>query len=77
MLGIFGFGGPWELVLILVVVLLLFGHRIPGMARSLGSGIVEFKKGLKSGDDAPEQLTNSKVDGKESVTSTSSEKAQI
>jgi TatA/E family protein of Tat protein translocase len=31
------------------VVLLLFGHRLPGMARSLGSGITEFKKGLKEG----------------------------
>ena len=39
----------WEIVAILVVVLLLFGHRLPGMARSLGSGITEFKHGLKDG----------------------------
>lgn len=39
----------WEIVAILVVVLLLFGHRLPGMARSLGSGITEFKRGLKDG----------------------------
>jgi TatA/E family protein of Tat protein translocase len=31
------------------VVLLLFGSRLPTMARSLGSGITEFKKGLKEG----------------------------
>jgi TatA/E family protein of Tat protein translocase len=42
----FGFG-PWEMWVILLIALLLFGHRIPGMARSLGSGIVEFKRGLK------------------------------
>lgn len=48
MLGL-AFGG-YEWIIILVVALLLFGHRIPGMARSLGSGIVEFKKGLKGGD---------------------------
>jgi len=36
---------------ILLIALLLFGHRIPGMARSLGSGIVEFKRGLKGGPD--------------------------
>jgi TatA/E family protein of Tat protein translocase len=36
---------------ILIIALLLFGHRIPGMARSLGSGITEFKKGLKDGSD--------------------------
>ena len=47
----FGFTlGGYEWVIVLVVALLLFGHRIPSMARSLGSGIVEFKKGLKSGD---------------------------
>lgn len=46
----FGFSGP-ELWVVLVVALLLFGHRIPGMARSLGAGIVEFKKGLKSGEE--------------------------
>jgi sec-independent protein translocase protein TatA len=39
----------WEWIAILVVVLLLFGHRLPGMARSLGSGITEFKRGLKDG----------------------------
>jgi hypothetical protein len=33
-----------------LIALLLFGHRIPGLARSLGTGIVEFKKGLRSGD---------------------------
>ncbi len=42
--------GTWEIVAILVVVLLLFGHRLPGMARSLGSGITEFKRGLKDGN---------------------------
>ena len=40
----------WEIVAVLVVVLLLFGHRLPGMARSLGSGITEFKRCLKDGN---------------------------
>ncbi len=44
------FGGPWEIVIIAGIVLLFFGNRIPGMARSLGSGIVEFRKGLKGED---------------------------
>ncbi len=46
----FGIPGGWEWIVILVVVLLLFGHRLPGMARSLGSGITEFKRGLKDGN---------------------------
>ncbi|MFO1052135.1 MAG: twin-arginine translocase TatA/TatE family subunit [Planctomycetota bacterium] len=44
--------GGWELWVILAVIVLLFGNRIPGIARSLGSGIVEFKKGLRGEDDA-------------------------
>ena len=47
----FGFPGGPELWIILAIFLLLFGHRIPGMARSMGSGIVEFKKGLKGSPD--------------------------
>ncbi|MFN3245019.1 MAG: twin-arginine translocase TatA/TatE family subunit [Planctomycetota bacterium] len=47
----FGIPGGWEWIIILAVVLVLFGHRIPGMARSLGSGITEFKRGLKDGDE--------------------------
>jgi sec-independent protein translocase protein TatA len=45
----FGFN-HWELIVVLVVVLVLFGNRIPGMMRSLGSGITEFKRGLKDGN---------------------------
>ena len=41
-----GFGGNWEWLIILLIVLLLFGRRLPGVARSLGQGISSFKKGL-------------------------------
>jgi TatA/E family protein of Tat protein translocase len=50
----------WEIVAILVVVLLLFGHRLPGMARSLGSGITEFKRGLKDGQKGDSALPGPK-----------------
>ena len=36
-----------ELMIVCVVVLLLFGKRLPGVMRSLGRSIVEFKKGIK------------------------------
>jgi sec-independent protein translocase protein TatA len=39
-------GGP-ELIALSIVVLLLFGTRLPSVMRSLGVGITEFKKGLK------------------------------
>ncbi len=40
--------GPWELLIILVIVLLIFGGRkIPEIARGLGEGIRSFKDSLK------------------------------
>lgn len=46
---------PFELLVILIVALLLFGKRLPDVARSLGKGMVEFKKGLKGVEDDIEQ----------------------
>jgi len=53
----FGMPGGLELLIILVIVLLLFGRKIPGLARSLGSGITEFKKGLREGEDEARKLS--------------------
>jgi sec-independent protein translocase protein TatA len=43
--------GPAELLVIGVVALLLFGRRLPEVARSLGRSITSFKKGLKDVED--------------------------
>jgi sec-independent protein translocase protein TatA len=48
--------GYQELLLILLIVLILFGaQRLPDLARSLGSSVKEFKKGVNeiSKDDTP------------------------
>jgi sec-independent protein translocase protein TatA len=42
----FGFSG-WEIIVVLLVIVLLFGNRLPGLMRSLGQGVVEFKKGVR------------------------------
>jgi len=42
--------GPTQLVIVLLVVLILFGNRLPSVMRSLGEGITEFKKGIKGND---------------------------
>lgn len=47
-----GVPGGWELIIILVIVVLLFGvGRISKIAGELGSGIRAFKDGLQSGDE--------------------------
>jgi len=44
--------GPTEIVLILLIVLLLFGGRkIPELMKGLGKGIREFKDGMKEGEE--------------------------
>ncbi len=46
----FGQPGPTELLIILAIVLLLFGaKKLPGLSRSLGKSLSEFKKGREEG----------------------------
>ena len=48
--------GYQELLLILVIVLILFGaQRLPDLAKSLGSSVKEFKKGVNEGDKATDE----------------------
>ena len=47
--------GPTELIIVLVIVLLIFGpKRLPGLGRSLGSGMREFKDSITGKDDGRE-----------------------
>ncbi|MBV54799.1 MAG: twin-arginine translocase TatA/TatE family subunit [Candidatus Marinimicrobia bacterium] len=49
---LFVFPGGWELVVIVLVILLLFGaKRLPELARGLGKGIREFKGAVKDVED--------------------------
>ena len=43
--------GTTELLIIGFIVLILFGSRLPGVMRSLGQGVVEFKKGVQGIED--------------------------
>jgi sec-independent protein translocase protein TatA len=55
----FGMPGPMELVIVMGVMLLLFGHRLPSVMRSLGRGVVEFKKGVQGVEDEFEEASRS------------------
>ena len=60
--------GPWEILLILVVVLILFGaKRLPELARGLGLGINEFR-------DAVDSSKKEIIDGLEAESETNREK---
>jgi sec-independent protein translocase protein TatA len=39
--------GPQQLLIVLVIVLILFGSRIPEVMKGLGTGLREFKKGIR------------------------------
>lgn len=61
MLGFINLSGP-HILIILVVMLLLFGNRLPEVARSIGRAFNEFKRGLRDvqddvNTDMPDQPT--------------------
>ncbi len=61
LLIILGIPGPWQIVLIVLVVLLLFGGRkIPELMRGLGQGMKEFKKATS--DDKDEAESENEID---------------
>jgi sec-independent protein translocase protein TatA len=52
--------GSGELMILFVIALLLFGKRLPEVARSLGKGMMEFKKGLYDIQDEVSSTANSR-----------------
>ena len=61
-MGIGSFGGT-ELIIALVIILLLFGaKRIPELAKGLGSGVREFRRGQRGEDEVEEKSDQEKKD---------------
>ena len=57
-LAVFQSIGPTELIIVLVIVLVIFGpKRLPGLGRSLGSGMREFRDSVtgKGSDRDPDE----------------------
>ena len=47
-----GWLGPWEILIVVVIILLVFGGRlIPRLGSSLGRSLLGLKKGLKEGEE--------------------------
>jgi sec-independent protein translocase protein TatA len=61
--------GPWQIVIIAVVILVLFGaSRLGEMGKGLGEGIRNFKKGI-SDDGEPKELDEAPVKAEATVES--------
>lgn len=65
--GVFWNLGAPELLIFAFVMVLLFGHRLPSVMRSLGRGVVEFKKGVKGIEDELEDNGDSSTKRVEQV----------
>ena len=49
--------GPWQILLIVLAILLLFGgKKIPELMKGLGGGIKEFKKASREDDDSQKEI---------------------
>ena len=58
-----GLVGPWQIVLVVIIVLLLFGgKKIPELMRGLGSGIKEFKDASAEDKNKEDKNLESKKD---------------
>lgn len=64
LLAVFGIGQT-ELIILCVIILILFGHRLPSVMFSLGKGIKDFKHGLHTTDDEPEEKPEVKSSSKQ------------
>ncbi len=60
LIAYFAMPGPFEMLIIAVIVLLLFGNRLPTAMRSLGRGVVEFKKGIQGIEEEIDQASAKK-----------------
>ena len=57
--------GPWQIVIIALVVLLLFGAtRLGDIGKGLGEGIRNFKKGISEDEDEADKADNKQLVGK-------------
>jgi len=63
--------GPVDLLIIGVIAVLLFGKRLPEVGRSVGKGILEFKKGLRGIEEELHKATYVSVESSPSHSSVS------
>ena len=61
LLILLGMVGPWQVIVILAIVLLLFGgKKIPELMKGLGRGVREFKEGINPDEDKKDKEEDKK-----------------
>ncbi len=67
--------GPPEMIIVGIIAVLLFGSRLPSVARSMGRSLTEFKKGMQGVEDelsqavhSPPQIDHAEVDDRDEPT---------
>jgi sec-independent protein translocase protein TatA len=63
----FGAFSHWELLVVLVVALLIFGRRLPDIARSVGKSLTEFKKGINEAKETKDEFVDDVKELKDDV----------
>jgi len=65
------FSGPWQIVLLIVVIVLVFGSKkLPELARAIGKAKGEFKKGTQEGEQLlKEEEEQAKLEAKKAAPS--------
>jgi sec-independent protein translocase protein TatA len=69
--------GPLELVIILIVAVLIFGRRLPEIARGLGKSLTEFKKGVNEAKDTGDEIVSGVTKIKDDVVEEAKEAAGL
>ena len=57
----------WELLVVLFIALLIFGRKLPEIARGVGKSMTEFKKGINEAKDGVDDLANDVKEIKDDV----------
>ena len=73
----FGFAGGYEWIVILVVALLIFGRRLPEIARSVGKSLTEFKKGINEVQDVKDDVMKDVNEVKDDIVNETKEAAGL
>ena len=69
--------GNTEWIIILVIALLIFGKRLPELARSVGKSLTEFKKGVNEAKESTDELVDDvKKVGSDAVSDSKDKNAQ-